>query len=93
MALQLNYYDANLEITVENCYYRIEKVETHKRLDGYYNVNVLVSIYKNKEKSIDGLLVNSRLYGFNELTSTELTLESLYGRLKTLDDFSGAIDC
>lgn len=35
---------------------------------------------------------DSRLYGFNELTSTELTLESLYGRLKTLDDFSGAID-
>lgn len=92
MAIQLNYYDANLEVTVENCYYRIEKIEAYKNSTGNYNADVWVYIYKNKEKAQQLIVLNSRMYYFENLTADELTIEGLYDRLKKLDDFKDAID-
>lgn len=92
MALQKNYYEHNLDVTVENCYYRIEKVEISKRLDRNYDASVWVYIYRSKEKSLIGAPINSRLYYFENLTVNEITLEGLYNKLKSLEEYKNAVD-
>jgi hypothetical protein len=89
MALLKNYYDANLEVEVEGCYWKITKIEGNKLL-----INFLVGVYRTKEKADANFPpINEIVFQFTpDLSSSDNFLTQGYNYLKTLDEFKDAVD-
>jgi hypothetical protein len=89
MALQLDYYEANLEVDVPECYWKITKLDGNKQL-----LNVYVGVFKNKDKADANFPpINEFLYQFTpDLSSSDNFLTQGYNYLKTLDEFKDAVD-
>lgn len=89
MAIQCKYYDSNLEVEVEDCYWKITKIEGNKLL-----INFLVGVYRTKEKADANYPpINEFLFQFTpDLSSSDNFLAQSYIYLKTLDGFKDAVD-
>jgi len=90
MALIKNYYDANLEVEVEGCYWKITRIEGNKLL-----INFLVGVYRTKEKADANFPpINEFLYQFTPSLDVEDNfIAQAYNYLKNLEEFNDAIDC
>ncbi len=88
MALLKNYYDANLEVEVEGCYWKITRLFGDKN-----HIDINVGVYKNKDKADAGVIINEFQFGFTpELESNNNFIAQAYEYLKTLPMFESAID-
>ena len=89
MALLKNYYDANLEVEVEGCYWKITRIEGNKLL-----INFLVGVYRTKEKADANYPpINEFLYQFTPSLDVEDNfIAQAYNYLKTLPMFESASD-
>jgi len=90
MALIKNYYDANLEVEVEGCYWKITRIEGNKLL-----INFLVGVYRTKEKADANFPpINEFCYQFTPSLDVEDNfIAQAYNYLKNLEEFNDAIDC
>ena len=90
MAIQCKYYDANLEVEVKDCYWKITRIEGNKLL-----INFLVGVYRTKEKADANFPpINEFLYQFTPSLDVEDNfIAQAYNYLKNLEEFNDAIDC
>jgi len=90
MALIKNYYDANLEVEVESCYWKITRLEGNKNVLTFY-----VGVYRNKAKSDANYPpINEFRYQFTPSLDVEDNfIAQAYNYLKNLEEFNDAIDC
>jgi len=90
MALLKNYYDANLEVEVEGCYWKITRLEGNKNVLTFY-----VGVYRNKAKS-DANYPPINEFGYQFTPSLDVEdnfIAQAYNYLKNLEEFNDAIDC
>lgn len=88
MALQCNYYDSNLEVEVQDCYWKITHIEGNKNF-----ILFKVGVFRNKEKADNNIIINEFQYHINpDLDSGHNFIVQAYNHLKTLPNFDGAID-
>jgi len=90
MAIQCKYYDSNLEVEVEGCYWKITRIEGNKNVLTFY-----VGVYRNKAKSDANFPpINEFLYQFTPSLDVEDNfIAQAYNYLKNLEEFNDAIDC
>jgi len=89
MAIQCKYYDSNLEVEVEGCYWKITRIEGNKNVLTFY-----VGVYRNKAKS-DANYPPINEFGYQFTPSLDVEdnfIAQAYNYLKTLPMFESASD-
>jgi hypothetical protein len=88
MALKMD-YTANSGVTVKDAYFKVQTIEGNKT-----RINAVISVWKDEEASkSENIGVVGQLQ-VNFVPSDENRWDAqTYVHIKTLDDFSTAIDC
>ena len=90
MALQLDYYDELLEVTVPNCYYKISRLVGNK-----YGMELYLDVFKNKENADSNVRkLVTKMYVFQPDMADDAPniYTQGYAYLKSLDEFQNCID-
>lgn len=98
MALQKS-FDTAHGVTAANAYHKIGNMRSHKDNSGNFNAMCMVQTYYDEAARTAGkppLATRSYRFAY-DITSTETVADNNlyvqgYAHLKTLDEFSGAID-
>ena len=90
MALQLDYFDELLEVTVPNCYYKISRLVGNK-----YGMELYLDVFRNKENADSNVRkLITKMYVFQPDVSESASNIYIqgYDYLKTLDEYKNSID-